>query len=121
MPDWKAPAKDGIHGYWIKNLSNIHEQIAVQINKIFMGDDSLLAWIKHGCTVLCQKNPRKGNAVENYHPITCLPLLWKLLTRVIAEDIYDYLEQEELLPEEKKDAEKEAVEQRINCLLIRLC
>ena len=56
----------------------------------------------HGRTVLCQKDTRKGNAVENYRPITCLPLMWKLLTDVTAEEMYDYLEQEQLLPEEQK-------------------
>ena len=25
MPNWKAPGKDGVEGYWIKNLSNLHE------------------------------------------------------------------------------------------------
>ena len=67
-----------------------------------MGDDSLPAWMTHGRTVLCQKNPRKGNAAENYHPITCVPLMWKLLTGLIAEEMYDYLEQEKLLPKEQK-------------------
>ena len=67
-----------------------------------MEDDSLLAWMTHGCTVLCQKEPRKGNALENYHPITYLPLIRKLLTGVIAEEMYDYFEQEQLLPEEQK-------------------
>ena len=65
-----------------------------------MGDDSLPAWVAHGCTVLYQKDPRKGNAVENYRLITCLPLMWKLLAGV--EEMYDYLEQEKLLPEEQK-------------------
>ena len=51
------------------------------------------------CTVLCQKNPRKGNAAENFRPATCLSLMWKLLTGVIAEEMYDYLEQEQLLSE----------------------
>ena len=32
----------------------------------------------YGRTVLCQKDPGKGNAAENYRPITCLPLMWKL-------------------------------------------
>ena len=56
----------------------------------------------HGHTVLCQKDPRKGNTVENYCPIACLPLMWKLLKGVIAEDMFDCLEQEKLLPEEQK-------------------
>ena len=54
----------------------------------------------HGRTVPFQKDPRKGHAEENYGPITCLPLMWKLLTGGIAEDMYDYLEQEKLLPEQ---------------------
>ena len=64
MSNWKAPRKDGIHSYW-----NLLEWIAVQTNKILMGDDSLPAWMTHGRTVLCQKDPRKGNAVENYRLI----------------------------------------------------
>ena len=26
MPNWKASGKDGIQGYWIKNLSSLHER-----------------------------------------------------------------------------------------------
>ena len=77
MPNWKAPGKDGIQGYWIKNLSNLHERIAIQMNKILMGKDSPPAWMTHGRTVLFQKDPRRGNVAENYRPITCLPLMWK--------------------------------------------
>ena len=47
MPYWKAAGKDGIQGYWIKNLSNLHERIADQTKKILMGDDSLPAWMTH--------------------------------------------------------------------------
>ena len=66
MPNWKVPGKDGVQGYRIKNLSNLHERIAAQINKILMGDNNLPAWMTHGRTVLCLKDPRKGNAVEHY-------------------------------------------------------
>ena len=45
MPNWKTPGKDGVQGYWIKNLSNLPERIAVQTNKILMEDDSLPAWM----------------------------------------------------------------------------
>ena len=102
MPNWKAPGKDGVQDYWIKNLSNLHEQIALQTDNILMGDDSLPGWITHGRTVFYQKYPRKVNTVENYHPITCLPLMWKLLTGVMAEEMYEYLEKENLFPEEQQ-------------------
>ena len=72
------------------------------MNKTLMGDDSLPAWMTHGRTVLCQKDPRKSNSVENYRPITCLPVMVKHLTELIAEKMYDYLAPEKLLPEEQK-------------------
>ena len=59
MPNWEVPEKDGVQGYWIKNLSNLHVRIAVQINKILTADDSLPAWVTHGRIVLCQKDPKK--------------------------------------------------------------
>ena len=72
------------------------------MNRILMGEDDLPEWMTHGRTVLCQKDPRKVNTADNYRPITCLPLMWKLLTGVIAEEMYNYLEREKILPEEQK-------------------
>ena len=39
-----------------------------------------------------QNDEEKGKAASNYRPITCMPLLWKLLTGVIVEDIYGFLD-----------------------------
>ena len=38
--------------------------------------------------------------------MTCLPLMWKLLAGVIADLIYAHLDQDKLLPEEKKGCRK---------------
>ena len=84
IPNWKAPGRDGVQGYWIKKLSSLHERVSSQMNRILIGEDDLPEWMTHGHTVLCQKDPRKGNTADNYRPITCLPLMWKLLTGVIA-------------------------------------
>ena len=73
-----------------------------------MGEDDLPEWMTHGRTVLCQKDPRKGNTADNYRPITCFLLMWKLLTGVIAEEMYNYLEREKILPEEQKGCRKES-------------
>ena len=45
-----------------------------------------------GRTVLVVKDSTKGkvHVPSNYHPITCLPVMWKLLTGVIAEAIYQH-------------------------------
>ena len=61
-----------------------------------------------GRLVLCQKDHLKGNAVDNCRPIPCLPLMWKLLTGVIAESIYGYLERNNILPEEQKGCKRKS-------------
>ena len=71
-----------------------------------MEQDDLPEWMTHGRTVFCHMDPQKGNAADNYRPITCLPLMWKLLTGVIAEEMYNYLEQEKILPEEQKGCKR---------------
>ena len=55
---------------------------------------------------MLQKDKSKGNVASNYRLITCLPLTWKLLTGVIADQIYAHLHQERLLPEEQKGCRK---------------
>ena len=60
----------------------------------------------------------KGNVTSNYRPITCLPLMWKLLTGVIADQIYAHLDQEKLLPEEQKGCGKVLEELTIYFILI---
>ena len=70
------------------------------MSRILTGEDDMLEWIIHGCTVICQKDPQKGNTANDYRSITCLSLMWKLLTRVIAEEMYNDLKREKILLEE---------------------
>ena len=48
------------------------------------------------------KDKCKGNEVSNYSPITCLPRMWKLLTGIVADEIYNHLEEDDLVLEEQK-------------------
>ena len=64
------------------------------------------SWLTGGRASLLQKDKSKGNVASNYRPIFCLPLMWKLLTGVIADQIYAHLDQEKLLPEEQKGCRK---------------
>ena len=36
IPNWKAPGRDGVQGYWMKNLSSLHESVSSQMNRILM-------------------------------------------------------------------------------------
>ena len=48
--------------------------------------------LTRGGTLLLQKDKSKGKVASNYKPITCLPLMWKLLAGVIADQIYAHLD-----------------------------
>ena len=53
------------------------------------------------------KDPAKGNAVDNYRPVSCLPFIWKLSTGgVVSESMYNFLVKYNLLPEEKMGCRK---------------
>ena len=47
-------------------------------------------------------------AASNYRPIACLPLMWKLLTGIFADKIYDHLHTNSLLPDEQKGCRKQS-------------
>ena len=61
-----------------------------------------------GRTLLIQKDRSKGTVASNYRPITCLPLAWKLLRGLFYDEIYRYLEGQDLLPEEQKGCHRKS-------------
>ena len=60
-------------------------------------------WMTKGRTTLIQKDPNKGTAPNNYRPITSLPMMWKILTVQIREEIYHSLTRRGLFPDEQKE------------------
>ena len=50
--------------------------------------------------MLIQKYKAKVNITSNSQVITCLPLVWKLFTRILADEIYDCLKKKVFLQEE---------------------
>ena len=54
-----------------------------------------------GRTVSLLNDNSKGNEVSNYRPITCLSLMWNLITGIVADKIYNHLQENDLLSEEQ--------------------
>ena len=57
-------------------------------------------------TTQIQKDPRKETAQKNYRPITCLPMMLKIITAQIREEIYFSITSCGLFPEEQKGCQK---------------
>ena len=105
MPNRNSPGPDLVQGFLLKNFTSLHERVRLQLKEC-LDSGFVPSWLTRGKTSLLQKDKSKGNVASNYRPITCLPLMWKLLTGVIADQIYAHLDQEKLLPEEQKGYRK---------------
>ena len=118
MPNWKAPGPDNVQGYWLKNLTPLHDKLVVYLEECL--DSGVVPdWLTKGRAVLIRKDKAKGNIASNYQPITCLPLVWKLLTGVLADEIYDYLEKKCYCQWNRRGVDESARGQVIYCLLTK--
>ena len=99
MPKWKSPGPDLVQGFWLNNFSRLRERVKLQLKEC-LESGYVPSWLTRGWTSLLLKDKSNDNVASNYRSITCLSLMWKLLRGVIADQIYAYLDQEKLLPEE---------------------
>ena len=58
-------------------------------------------WLTEGTTYLLPKSQETQNS-KNYRPITCLTTTYKILTSIITERMYTFLEENLILPQEEK-------------------
>ena len=105
IPNWKTLSHDGIHGFWFKKSTSIHDRLALEMNRCLQ-EANVPDWMTKGKTTLILKDPNKGTAPNNYRPITCLPMIWKISTAQIKEEIYNAPTSRGLFPEEQKGCRK---------------
>ena len=96
----KTPGNDGIHGFWFKKSTSIQVRLSLKMNRSIQGAH-IYEWMTKEKTTLIQKVPSKGTVRHNYRPITCLPMMWKILTAQIREKVYYLLKTNGLFLEEQ--------------------
>ena len=101
LSNWKTPGHDCIHDFWFKKFTSVHDRLVLEMNKC-LHTAHVPEWVTKGRTTLIQKDPNKGTAPNNYRPITCLPMMWKILTAQMREEIYHSLTSRRLSPDEQK-------------------
>ena len=85
--------------YMISGSRNsIHDRLTLEMNRCLQGAN-VPEWMTKEKASLIQKDPSKETASNN---ITRLPMLWKILTAQIREEIYYSLTRSGLFPEEQK-------------------
>ena len=56
--------------------------------------------------MLIQKDPTLGIQANNYRPIACLPIMWKLLIGIMGEKLYQHQERNGLLAGKDREERK---------------
>ena len=101
MVNWKAPGPDVVHRYWIKMFVSMQERIAFHLQSCIIKGE-VPDWMTTGRTALLLKDKSKGNEANSYRPIIFLPVMWKLLTGIVPDELYNYLEENDFLPKGRK-------------------
>jgi hypothetical protein len=98
--NWKAPGRDQIPNFWLKQLTATHKYLATIFNKL-IEEDQMPEWLTAGVTLLIPKNENTEKP-NNYRPITCLPTTYKLITLIISKRMQRYIDDQNLMPKEQK-------------------
>ena len=103
--NWKAPGNDRIANFWIKNLISVHDELTTAYNGILKHPEKASDWLTDGLTQLLPKTEETKNP-KNYLPITCLPTMYTILTSILNERTYTFLDENEQLPTEQKGCKR---------------
>ena len=97
---WKSPGIDKVPNFWLHSFNSLHD-LATEYTKIVRQPEESPAWLVRGITYLLAKNEDTSNP-KNYRPITCLSTMYKILTSILTERTYTFLDSNDILPTEQK-------------------
>ena len=98
---WKSPGIDNLQNYWWHKFSASHEQLTKIYNNILRNPEETPSWLFRGITRLAPKKSETKNPA-NYRPITCLTIIYKILTSILASRMMIHLNENNIIPEEQK-------------------
>ena len=110
---WKAPGRDQIASFLLKHLTDTHKPVAALFNKLIEADQ-ITKWLTAGVIFLIPKNENTENP-KNYRTVTCVPTIYKLVTSIICRRMQKYMDDENLIPKEKKCAAVGQKNTKISC------
>jgi len=99
--NWKSPGIDNIQNFWWNKLTVFHNKTAQIMNSIVKDPTTCPNWFTTGRTTLVPKKAETRNP-SNYRPITCLPIVYKILTSIITSRMAHHIQANSIIPTEQK-------------------
>ena len=96
LRNWASPGPDGIQGFWWKRFSSVHDFLCSDFHKLLVGDMAIPHWFPIGRTLLIPKCHDLSNP-QNYRPITCLNIVYKLWTSCLTFLVSQHCEHHQLI------------------------
>ena len=100
MKPWKASGWDQISPYYWQKFTNVHKILCSVINESFK-NSSCEEWETLGRTVLFPKKGKDTSKPESYRPITCLSIIYKIRSALIANKLNRHIHENDLWPFEQ--------------------
>ena len=104
--NWKSPGPDRFPNFWIKQFNSLHKPMAEAYSEIIKDPKQTPDWLVEGATNLLPKKEETW-IPKNYRPIACLPTTFKILTSVITDRLYSYLEKEAIMTPKQRGEKKD--------------
>ena len=111
---WKSPGIHKVPNFWLNTFDSIHENMTDCFNTGITIPETNPQWFTQGITNLLHKS-NETNIPKNYRSITCLPTMYKILTSIITERTYNFLDVYNILPSEQKGCKKDPMAAKASC------
>ena len=90
--NWKSPGLEKLPNFWLNILTSTHKVLTHSLSQKMKHPKEIPEWLTKWITYLLLK-VSETNSPKNYRPITCLSTIYKILTPIITERTYSFLEQ----------------------------
>ena len=100
--NFKCPGPDNLTNFWLKQIYPLHNLYTTSFNRILNNEESIPVWLTKGTTSLIPKSANETHLANKYRPICCLPTTYKILTALISDNVYDHLQDQQLLEAQQK-------------------
>ena len=101
----KIPRTWQATNFWLNILISTNKILTHTLPQTIKNPEEIPEWLAKGITYLLPKKSETNNQ-KNYRPTTCFFTTYKLVTSIITERTYSFLEQKELLPCKQKGCRK---------------